>query len=168
VLRPAEATALRAATDYVEADILCDGKTMTLTAKWVVGCDGSRSVARIAAGVEFDGGTYPQDLLLADVHMAWPISRDEVTLFVSLEGFVMVAPLPGAPDRYRIVATADESPEALDTPRGGGDSSRYRYILSMTEGVSLPDGSIPSAAATMAGMIASTRSTTIGCIKWPL
>jgi 2-polyprenyl-6-methoxyphenol hydroxylase-like FAD-dependent oxidoreductase len=116
VLRPAEATALRPAADYVEADILCDGKTMTVAAKWVVGCDGSRSLARIAAGVEFDGGTYPQDFLLADVHMAWPISRDEVTLFFSLEGFVMVAPLPGAPDRYRIVATADESPEALDTP----------------------------------------------------
>ncbi|MGX1101471.1 FAD-dependent monooxygenase [Amorphus sp. MBR-141] len=116
VLRPAEATALRPATDHVEADILHKGKTKTVTAKWVVGCDGSHSLARVAAGVDFDGGTYPQDFILADTHMAWPISRDEVTLFFHSEGFVMVAPLPGAPDRYRIVATADEAPATLDVP----------------------------------------------------
>ncbi|MEP9376073.1 FAD-dependent oxidoreductase [Aquabacter sp. CN5-332] len=115
VLRPAEAVAIRPEADHAEVDIVRDGVTKTITAKWVVGCDGARSLAREAAGVDFHGGTYDQDFVLADVHMAWPISRDEVTLFFSLEGFVMVAPLPGAPDRYRIVATSDALPEALDT-----------------------------------------------------
>lgn len=48
------------------------------------------------------------------------------------------------------------------------ESSRSRYILSMTEEISLPYESTASAAATTAGMIASTRSTTMGCIRWPL
>ena len=38
-----------------------------------------------------------------------PLSREEVTLFYSPEGLVVVAPLPN--ERFRIVATVDEAPE---------------------------------------------------------
>jgi 2-polyprenyl-6-methoxyphenol hydroxylase-like FAD-dependent oxidoreductase len=41
--------------------------------------------------------------------MNWPLSADEVMLFVSPEGLVVVAPLPGG--RHRIVATVDDAPE---------------------------------------------------------
>jgi hypothetical protein len=41
--------------------------------------------------------------------MAWPLSRDEVQLFFSPDGLVVVAPLPGE-RRHRIVATVDEAP----------------------------------------------------------
>jgi 2-polyprenyl-6-methoxyphenol hydroxylase-like FAD-dependent oxidoreductase len=39
--------------------------------KYVVGCDGAHGIVRKAAGQTFDGGTYPQDLILADVHLKW-------------------------------------------------------------------------------------------------
>src|SRR5262249_32278596 len=45
----------------------------------------------------------------ADVRMDWPLSRDEVTLFYSPKGLVVVAPLPN--EHFRIVATVDEAPE---------------------------------------------------------
>ena len=47
--------------------------------------------------------------MLADVRMDWPLSRDEVTLFYSPRGLVVVAPLPD--QRFRIVATVKEAPE---------------------------------------------------------
>ena len=37
----------------------------------MVGCDGGHSIVRNAAGLTFDGDTYPQDFILADVHMNW-------------------------------------------------------------------------------------------------
>ena len=40
--------------------------------------------------------------------MDWPLPREEVTLFYSPEGFMVVAPLPD--NRYRIVAMADDVP----------------------------------------------------------
>ena len=41
--------------------------------------------------------------------MTWPLSEREVALFVSPDGIVVVAPLPGG--RHRVVATLDNAPE---------------------------------------------------------
>ena len=46
--------------------------------------------------------------MLADVEMDWPLDREEVSLFFSEQGLVVVAPLPG--NRFRIVATMKEAP----------------------------------------------------------
>jgi 2-polyprenyl-6-methoxyphenol hydroxylase-like FAD-dependent oxidoreductase len=81
-----------------------------LRARYVVGCDGAHSSVRGAVGVPFEGATYPESFVLADVRMDWRLPDDEVQLFFSPEGLVVVAPLPGE-RRYRIVATVDEPPE---------------------------------------------------------
>src|SRR5262249_33840494 len=60
-------------------------------------------------GIGFAGEAYELSFVLADVRMQWPLSRDEVTLFYSPKGLVVVAPLPD--DHFRIVATMDEAPE---------------------------------------------------------
>jgi 2-polyprenyl-6-methoxyphenol hydroxylase-like FAD-dependent oxidoreductase len=109
VVRPAEAVALRAAPDHVEAELFVDGKSRTVSAGWVVGCDGMHSRVRDAANIAFSGEAYDQSFVLADVHMDWPLARDEVSLFFSPDGLVVVAPLPQ--NRYRIVATMDDAPE---------------------------------------------------------
>jgi 2-polyprenyl-6-methoxyphenol hydroxylase-like FAD-dependent oxidoreductase len=82
-----------------------------IRARYVVGCDGMHSAVRQQAGIGFTGDRYPQSFALADVGMDWPLPRDEVHLFFSPSGLVVVAPLPG--DLYRIVATLDEAPETL-------------------------------------------------------
>jgi len=109
VVRPAEATAVRVGRDSVAVEILMGGVTRVVTTRWVVGCDGMHSRVRDHAGIAFSGAVYDQDFVLADVDMEWPLARDEVSLFFSPDGLVVVAPLPE--NRYRIVATADDAPE---------------------------------------------------------
>jgi len=37
-----------------------DSAEGTLTARWMVGCDGTKSAVRAGAGISFDGETYPE------------------------------------------------------------------------------------------------------------
>jgi 2-polyprenyl-6-methoxyphenol hydroxylase-like FAD-dependent oxidoreductase len=77
-------------------------------ARYVVGCDGGHSFVRGALGIPFQGDSYPQSFVLADVRMGWALPGDEVQLFFSPEGLVVVAPLPQG--HHRVVATVDEAP----------------------------------------------------------
>src|SRR6185437_15277208 len=58
--------------------------------------------------IPFEGGSYQEAFVLADVHMEWPLSREEVTLFYSPAGLMVVAPIPE--ERYRVVATVRKAP----------------------------------------------------------
>lgn len=92
-----------------EADLVSDQQRIRVRARYVVGADGMNSVVRAAAGIGFSGAIYDASFVLADVDMTWEHGREEVMLFFSPEGLVVVAPLPGG--RFRIVATLDEAPE---------------------------------------------------------
>jgi 2-polyprenyl-6-methoxyphenol hydroxylase-like FAD-dependent oxidoreductase len=80
--------------------------------RYLVGADGMHSIVRETLGVEFPGAQYPQSFSLADVRLAGEIPRDEVQLYFSPEGFLVVAPLPD--QLYRIVATVDSAPAEPD------------------------------------------------------
>jgi 2-polyprenyl-6-methoxyphenol hydroxylase-like FAD-dependent oxidoreductase len=84
----------------------------TVRARYVVGADGMHSVVRERSGVAFTGDSYPQSFVLADAAMDWALPGEEVQLFFSAAGLVVVAPLPGG--RHRIVATVDDAPEHPD------------------------------------------------------
>ena len=112
VLRPHEVADVRQDADGVTATVTADGGFRTLRGRYLVGADGMHSVVRERAGVGFTGGTYEQSFALADVRMSWRIPGDEVMLFLSPDGLVVVAPLPGG--RHRIVATMDDAPEHPD------------------------------------------------------
>jgi 2-polyprenyl-6-methoxyphenol hydroxylase-like FAD-dependent oxidoreductase len=84
-----------------------DGE-QAIRARHVVGADGMHSVIREAAGIGFHGEAYGESFILADVRMDWRLA-DEVSLFFSPAGLLVVAPLPD--DTYRIVATVDDAPE---------------------------------------------------------
>jgi 2-polyprenyl-6-methoxyphenol hydroxylase-like FAD-dependent oxidoreductase len=113
VVRPCELLSVKAQDSCVEAILEFDGKQRTVSANWLVGCDGMHSRVREQAGIAFVGASYEQSFVLADVHMDWPLSREEVSLFFSPDGLVVVAPLPE--DRFRIVATVDDAPEHSST-----------------------------------------------------
>ena len=110
VVRPCELVRLQALASYIEVQVRCDGALQAIKTRWLIGCDGMHSVVREQSCVAFAGGEYEQGFVLADVHMDWPLSRDEVTLFYSPDGLVVVAPLPE--DRFRIVATVDDAPKS--------------------------------------------------------
>lgn len=113
VVRPCELVRLQASASHTEVQVRSDDALRTIKARWLIGCDGMHSMVREQSGVPFAGGEYEQDFVLADVHMDWPLSRDEVTLFYSPDGLVVVAPLPE--NRFRIVATVDGAPELPST-----------------------------------------------------
>ena len=108
VMRPCEL--IRYSTpSQIEAEVRINSSIRSIKAQWLIGCDGMHSTVREQSGITFAGGEYEASFVLADVRMEWPLSREEVTLFYSPKGFVVVAPLPN--NRFRIVATAEEAPE---------------------------------------------------------
>jgi 2-polyprenyl-6-methoxyphenol hydroxylase-like FAD-dependent oxidoreductase len=109
VIRPCEVVRIVEAESHVDVQVREGDTTRTIRARWLIGCDGMHSTVRTQAAIPFAGGAYEQDFVLADVHMQWPLSRQEVTLFYSPAGLMVVAPLPD--EHYRIVATVDEASE---------------------------------------------------------
>jgi 2-polyprenyl-6-methoxyphenol hydroxylase-like FAD-dependent oxidoreductase len=93
----------------VEAELVSSQRRIRVRARYVVGADGMNSLVRDSAGIGFSGGTYDASFVLADVDMKWGHGREEVMLFFSPAGLVVVAPLPGG--RFRIVATLEDAPE---------------------------------------------------------
>lgn len=107
-LRPATATRIEHGTDdgaRVEIDAPSGGRT--IACRYVVGADGQHSRVRDGAGIDFPGSTYGS-FLLADVRMDWPLGHAEVTLFVSADGTLVVAPMSGG--RHRVVAAIADAP----------------------------------------------------------
>ncbi|WP_295941276.1 FAD-dependent monooxygenase [uncultured Xanthomonas sp.] len=114
VWRPAHLLSFAESADGISADLeLPQQRRQRVRARWIVGCDGAHSAVRQGAGIAFEGGDYAETFVLADVRMAWPLPRDEVSLFFSPQGLMVVAPLPKpdgtADDRHRIVATVTDA-----------------------------------------------------------
>jgi 2-polyprenyl-6-methoxyphenol hydroxylase-like FAD-dependent oxidoreductase len=109
VMRPCKLIRYTTSPSLVEAQIQVNRSDQSIKAQWLIGCDGMHSVVREQSDITFSGGEYEASFVLADVSMDWPLSREEVTLFYSPKGLVVVAPLPN--ERFRIVATVDEAPE---------------------------------------------------------
>jgi len=95
--------------DGVEAVLATASGHESVKARYVVGADGMHSLVRRTAGIGFAGSSYEESFVLADVDLQWRHGRDEVMLFFSPAGLVVVAPLPRG--RFRIVATLDAAPE---------------------------------------------------------
>jgi 2-polyprenyl-6-methoxyphenol hydroxylase-like FAD-dependent oxidoreductase len=90
VVRSCEFVGYNASASQVEVQVKTAGVPKTIEARWLIGCDGMHSTVREQSDVAFTGAAYEQSFVLADVHMHWPLSRDEVTLFFSPDGLVVV------------------------------------------------------------------------------
>jgi 2-polyprenyl-6-methoxyphenol hydroxylase-like FAD-dependent oxidoreductase len=100
---------LRHDADGVVARVESRGGTELLRARYVVGADGMHSLVRRTAGIGFTGESYEDSFVLADVDMEWEHGRDEVKLFFSPAGLLVVAPLPDG--GFRLVGPVDNAPE---------------------------------------------------------
>ncbi len=109
IRRGVTAESIEPATEGARVTVSERGEPRVISAKWVVGADGMHSLVRRAAGVEFDGASYAESFVLADVHLDRAPAPDEVSLFFSPDGVLVVAPLPGG--TYRVVATLNDAPE---------------------------------------------------------
>ena len=79
-----------------------DGHEQHIRSSWLVSCEGAHSVARKAAGISFEGKTYPQSFAIADVRIKWPIARQENHVWMHPSGSFAALPLPGGSDIWRL------------------------------------------------------------------
>jgi 2-polyprenyl-6-methoxyphenol hydroxylase-like FAD-dependent oxidoreductase len=109
VHRPYVATGLRQDADGVEVAM---GSGEVIHAQYVVAADGMNSTVRDLAGLGYGGNDLPLSFSLVDVRVDGGLSADEVLLFFSKPGLLVVAPLPDG--SFRLVAAVDEAPEQPD------------------------------------------------------
>lgn len=109
VLRSREVTDIEQ-NDKEVITTLSDGTR--LSSRYLVGCDGMHSTVREHAGIGFPGDSYGESFSLADARLTGNVPSDEVILYFSPAGLVVVAPLPGG--IHRIVSTIEPAPEHPD------------------------------------------------------
>lgn len=134
VRRPVRLRAIEEVDDAITATCNSTDGELVITARYLVGADGEKGIVRTATGIGFPGESYGS-FLLADVRMDWPISSDEVSLFFSEAGTLVVAPMSGG--RHRVVAQfadAPPTPTAADVQdiidqRGPQSGARVREVL---------------------------------------
>ncbi len=80
-----------------------EGIEEELRAAWLVGCDGSHSVVRKALELPFEGDTYEDDFILADLKIAWDMRDDRIHSFLGESGLVACFPMAGG--TYRVIAS---------------------------------------------------------------
>ncbi|MEP6676746.1 MAG: FAD-dependent monooxygenase [Ferruginibacter sp.] len=80
-----------------------DGNEQTITAEYIVGCDGAGSMVRHQMGFLLEGDTIPKLFYLADVILTSDIiNKDELFIFLIEKGFVIFFPLKGT-GHYRVI-----------------------------------------------------------------
>ncbi|MFE0021616.1 FAD-dependent oxidoreductase [Amycolatopsis sp. NPDC059021] len=80
--------------DGVSAVVVRDGVAETITARWLVGCDGGHSIVRKQAGIAFEGETREEvRMIVADVE-ADGLDRDAWHMWRQADGLVNLCPLP--------------------------------------------------------------------------
>lgn len=107
------ADAVDADGDRVEVVVRdADGAACSVSASYLVGCDGAHSAVRRAIGISLAGTTHEERFLLADVELDTDLDRDRTHVFVSTRGVFGVMPLPDG--RFRLNGTMVDG-EVLDT-----------------------------------------------------
>jgi 2-polyprenyl-6-methoxyphenol hydroxylase-like FAD-dependent oxidoreductase len=109
VLRPWRLTRLDQDTSGVTATF-ADGAR--IRAAFVVGADGAHSTVRDQARIEFSGTESGASYSLADVHLMGGLPDDELIVYFSPAGHLVVLPLPGG--IHRIVANVAAAPVEPD------------------------------------------------------
>ena len=84
-----------------------DGKTETIQAKYLVGCDGAKSMVRHSLGLVFEGSTFERMFYVADVQIDWQFSHDALHAFLMKNSLLAFFPMTGE-KQWRIVGTFPE------------------------------------------------------------
>jgi 2-polyprenyl-6-methoxyphenol hydroxylase-like FAD-dependent oxidoreductase len=93
--------------DRVDVTLDHMGQRETLTAAFVVGCDGAHSAVRHLLNLPFEGATYDGLFMLADIDTNDALPADELQLCPSELGPAAIFPMSAS--RRRVVATVDRA-----------------------------------------------------------
>lgn len=105
-----------------------------LTARWLIGCDGTSSTTRRLAGIAFPGVKLTERWLLADVHLEWDVERGGTTGWIHPSGLLGAMPMPddyGRDDLWRLFAY---DPDLDEKPSESAILDRIRALLPQRSG----------------------------------
>ncbi|MGK3208680.1 FAD-dependent oxidoreductase [Amycolatopsis sp. MEPSY49] len=96
----------------VSAVVVKDGVAETITARWLVGCDGGHSTVRKQAGISFEGETREEvRMIVADVEVDG-LDREAWHMWRHADGFLALCPLPSTDVfQYQAGLAPGQSPE---------------------------------------------------------
>jgi 2-polyprenyl-6-methoxyphenol hydroxylase-like FAD-dependent oxidoreductase len=83
------------------------GETETIEAKFLVGCDGAKSLVRHSLGLTFEGSTFERMFYVADVEIDWKFSHASLHAFLMKDTLLAFFPMTGE-KQWRIVGTFPE------------------------------------------------------------
>ena len=79
--------------------------------KYIVGCDGAKSLVRHQMGLTLDGDTLPKVFYVTDVKLSSPvINKDQLFIFLIKKGFVLFFPMEGQ-GHYRVIGILPDKSE---------------------------------------------------------
>lgn len=85
----------------------------TVSARWIIGCDGAHSTVRHILNMPFHGAAFHETFALADVEIDSPFSDEETHMFFSSKKIAGMIPLP-QPNHFRIITLmGTQKPESL-------------------------------------------------------
>jgi 2-polyprenyl-6-methoxyphenol hydroxylase-like FAD-dependent oxidoreductase len=79
-----------------------EGREERIEVDWVLGCDGLHSAVRELSSIPFVGSTYPDEGLLGDVDIRWPLPDGQLAICPGETGVLLAFPLPGS-RHFRII-----------------------------------------------------------------
>jgi 3-(3-hydroxy-phenyl)propionate hydroxylase len=91
-----------------------DGHTETMRPSYLIAADGAHSAIRHRLGLSFEGKTFEQTFLLADLHAETDWPDDEFHIFASGDGLVALFPMGHG--RHRLIADHAVEPPAVAAP----------------------------------------------------
>lgn len=108
VLWQTELVAFKQNESGVTADVRAsDGRSETIEAKYLIACDGAKSLVRHSLGLEFEGSTIGRMFYVADVEIDWKFGHDALQVFLMRNQLLAFFPMIGD-KQWRIVGTFPE------------------------------------------------------------
>ena len=115
-----EATALEPDADGATVTLRHgpDGPEETVRTRWLVGCEGSRSLTRQGNGIAFEGERYAgEEFLMGDFTLRWGRPAGRMTIFIEDGRTLMIFPFDARNDFTRVLcARRDENPDNQAPP----------------------------------------------------
>jgi 2-polyprenyl-6-methoxyphenol hydroxylase-like FAD-dependent oxidoreductase len=102
---------LRDEPQRARATIASSDGTYEIAVRYIVGCDGVRSTVRQCAGIAFEGDTYPDGALLADVEVRTSIAQNEARVHIDRRGIVTMFPMSDRLRRVVVIAPTETLPQ---------------------------------------------------------
>jgi 2-polyprenyl-6-methoxyphenol hydroxylase-like FAD-dependent oxidoreductase len=113
------------------------GESETLTADWLIGCDGAHSTVRHGLGFTFDGTTQPSDWYLADGHISGLEPQDRLHIFWHKDGILAFFPITKG--RWRVIADLGPAQGDAHCPDPTLQEVQALITLRGTDGIVIKD-----------------------------